>query len=137
MSQEDVEIVRRGYEWIASNDAADAAPFFAEFCHPDAEIVPPVMYPGAERSYRGVEGWLRWQALLNETWDDFRWEAERFFDAGDQVVAFARVSGTGKQSGAAVTTSAAHLLTLRDSRIARFEIFLDRGEALRAAGLSK
>jgi ketosteroid isomerase-like protein len=46
------------------------------------------------------------------------------------------MSGTGKQSSAAVTISTGHVVTLRDGRIVRFEIFLDRAEAWRAAGLS-
>jgi ketosteroid isomerase-like protein len=139
MSQQNVEIAQRAYDWLASvnNDADHAAAFVADFCDPDAEIVPPAIYPDAERSYRGVEGWLRWQGLLNEIWDDFRFEAERFYDAGDQVVVYARISGTGKQSRAALTISSGHVLTLRDGRIARFEIFLDRPEALRAVGLAE
>ena len=56
-------------------------------------------------------------------------------DAGAQVIVFVRVTGTAKQSGAAPGTSSAHVQTLRDGRITRTDIFLDRAEALEAAGL--
>jgi ketosteroid isomerase-like protein len=62
-------------------------------------------------------------------------EAERFFDAGDHVVAFVRVSGTAKKSQAAVGISTAHVLTLREDRVTRVEIFLDRHDALKVVGL--
>jgi ketosteroid isomerase-like protein len=109
MSQQNVEIAQRAYDWLASvnNDADHAAAFVADFCDPDAEIVPPAIYPDGERSYRGVAGRLRWQGLLNEIWHDFRFEGERFLDAGDQVVVYALISGTGKQSGATRTISIA------------------------------
>ena len=50
---------------------------------------------------------------------------------------FVRVSGVAKQGGPAVAISAAHVLTLRDGRITRADIFLDRSDALEAAGLSE
>jgi hypothetical protein len=53
---------------------------------------------------------------MDEIWDDFRVEPERFLGAGDQVPVFVQTSGTGKQSGAAVVITAAHLYTLRDGR---------------------
>ncbi len=50
---------------------------------------------------------------------------------------FLRVSGSAKQSGAAVEISNAHVLTLRDGRVMRLEVFLNRAEALEAVGLSE
>ena len=50
---------------------------------------------------------------------------------------FVRVSGSAKQSGVAVAISDAHVLTLRDGRVTRLEVFLNRAEALEAVGLSE
>ena len=139
MSQENVEIVRRLYS--LTPDAAgvvrgDYDNAFVDNFHPDVEIVPPSSYPDTpESGYRGPEGMLRWFQQLDEIWDDWRFEAERFLDGGDRVVAFVRVSGSAKQSGAALTISTAHVLTLRDGRVTRVDVFLDRPEALEAAGL--
>jgi ketosteroid isomerase-like protein len=140
MSQENVEIVRRLYS-LAPDAAAvvrgDYDEVFLDYFHPDFELVPPTAYPDTESSYRGLEGTRRWFRQMDEIWDDWLTEPERFLDAGSQVVAFVRVSGTAKQSGAALAISAAHVLTLRDGRVARTEVFLDHREALEAAGLSE
>ena len=140
MSEENVEIARRLYS-IAPDAAGvvrgDYDDVFLDYFHPDYELVPPSAYPDTESSYRGKEGVRRWYRQMEEIWDDWRIEAERFFDAGTQVVVFVRVSGTAKQSGAALAISAAHVLTLRNGRMTRAEVFLDRSEALEAAGLSE
>ena len=137
MSQ-NVEIVRRLYSLrgdAASVVRGDFDDIFFDYFDPDVEIVPPRPYPDTESSYRGAEGIRRWFRQLDEVWDDWCFEAERFFDAGDRVVVFARVSGSAKQSGAALVISAAHVLTLRDGRVTRADVFLDRSEALEAVGL--
>ena len=138
MSQENVEIVRRVYALGA--DAAgivrgDYDDVFRDYFDPDYELVPPLAYPDTESSYRGVEGLRRWFGEMDEIWDDFRTEPERFFDAGARVVVFARVTGAAKGSGPTVAISSAHVLTVRDGRITRTEIFLNRAEALEAVGL--
>jgi ketosteroid isomerase-like protein len=134
VSKENVETARRAYAAATTLSDPDV---FAEYFHSDAEMVPPRIYPDTEPSYIGLEGFKRFQRQLDEIWDDWRFEAERFLDARDRVVVFARISGTGKQSRAAVVISTAHLLTWRAGRIARFEIFLDRREALKAVGLQE
>lgn len=140
MSQDNLDIMRRAYSLAKESEtygflAADQD-LYDEYFHPDAELVPPAIYPDTEPTYSGFDGFNRFQRQLDEIWDDWRFEAERFFDAGDQVVVFVRISGTGKQSGAAVAISTAHLFSLRDGRATRFEIFLDRHEALKAVGLA-
>jgi ketosteroid isomerase-like protein len=140
MSQENVEIVRRLYSF--SVDAAgivrgDFDEVFLDYSHPDVEVVPPSIYPDTDVAYRGPEGVRRWFRQIDEVWDDWRFEPERFFDAGNRVVVFVRVSGTGKHGGPALTISAGHVLTLRDGRITRADIFLDRSEALEAVGLTE
>lgn len=141
MSQANVEIVRRGYSLPSEREEygfrAANADVFESFFHRDAELVPPRIYPDIEPVYRGIDGFQHFQREMDEVWDDFQFATERFFDAGDQVVVFIRISGTGRQSGAAVTISTAHLLTMRDGRATRLEIFLDRDEALEAVGLAR
>lgn len=138
MSQENVEIVRRVYSLradplgIARGDYDDV---FRTYFDPEYEVVPPSAYPDVESSYRGADALRRWFQQMNEIWDDFRVEAESFLDAGAQVIVLVRVSGAAKQSGAAFAIPTAHVVTLQDGRIARTDIFLDRAEALEAAGL--
>jgi ketosteroid isomerase-like protein len=63
-------------------------------------------------------------------------EPEELIDAGDQVVAFVRVHGRGKGSGAAVDARIAQVWTIRSERAIRLEYYGDRTEALKAAGLA-
>jgi ketosteroid isomerase-like protein len=141
MSQENVEVARRLYS--LRPDAAgivrgDFDDVFLDYFHPDVEIVPPSSYPDTPGSgYRGQERARRWFRQMDEIWDDWRLEPEHFFDAGNQVVVFVRVSGSAKQSGAALAIPAAHVLTLRDGQVTRADVFLDRSEALEAVGLSE
>ena len=138
MSQENVEIVRRIY-----SHGADAAAIVRgeydqvldEHFAPDYELVPPSAYPDAEATYRGAEGLRRWFGQMDEIWNNFRTEPERFFDAGAQVVVFVRVFGEAKGSGPTLAIPSAHVLTVRDGRVTRTQIFLNRDEALEAVGL--
>src|SRR3954447_3908258 len=138
MSREHVDVVRRLYSFRLDATGMVRGNFdnvFLDYFHADVEIVPPLSYPDIESSYRGQEGVRRWFQQMDEIWDNWRMEPERFFDAGSQVVVFVHVSGRAKQSGAALAISAAHVVTLRDGRVTRADVFLDRSDALEAAGL--
>jgi len=140
VSRENVEIVRGAYAIFGDLGAARRGDYDEElpaYFSEDAELVPPPIYPDVESVYVGIEGWRRWLAQIDEVFDDWGFEPEEFIDAGSRVIVLVRTSGTAKQSGAAVTIPAAHVLTLRDARIVRLEVFLDRREALEAAGLSE
>jgi ketosteroid isomerase-like protein len=64
-------------------------------------------------------------------------DALEFFDAGDRVVVFARAVGKGKASGLEVAQDEAHVWTVRDGKLQLCVSYVDRAEALRAAGLSE
>ena len=51
------------------------------------------------------------------------------------MLAFVRVSATGRESGIEVEISVAHELTIRDGLLVRFKVYGDRDQALEAAGL--
>jgi ketosteroid isomerase-like protein len=85
--------------------------------------------------HRGHAGARRVFESRVEVFDDFRVEAERFFDLGDRVLVFSRVRGRGKESGAEVDARVASLYTFRSGKAVRVEYFGDRDEALRAAGI--
>jgi ketosteroid isomerase-like protein len=140
MSQENVDVVRRMYSRLTGRGAWRRGEYdevFRDHCSPDYELIPPPIYPDAATSYRGLEGVHQWQRLMDEIWVDWDFEAERFFDAGDQVAVFVRTSGTARQSGAPVEISVAHVSTVQDGRVTQTEVFLDRQEALEAVGLSE
>jgi hypothetical protein len=67
-----------------------------------------------------------------------RFEAESIqqIDA-DRVLVFLRIHGTGSGSGIAVEGQTVHLITLHAHKIVRTVVYVDRTEALEAAGLSE
>jgi ketosteroid isomerase-like protein len=73
--------------------------------------------------------------MLREAWREWRFEPERFIDAGDRVVVFARLLGKGVGSGAPFELETAHVWTIHSGRAASMYAYRDRSEALEAAGL--
>ncbi len=107
-----------------------------EFFAPDIEIdlSRNVFNP---ETFRGFEGVERAMGMINDVWDDFRFEVEELIDAGDHVVAVAKLSGKGKGGGVSVDQHDVHVLTLRDGRCTRLAVRRDRAEALEAVGLQE
>jgi ketosteroid isomerase-like protein len=75
--------------------------------------------------------------MLRDAWSVWRFEPDRFFDAGDRVVVFIRVIAMGMASGVPVELADGHVLTIRDGRIISTRVYRDRADALKAAGLSE
>jgi steroid delta-isomerase-like uncharacterized protein len=133
MSQENVELVRRA---IAAVNERDIDAYLA-CCTDDVQLVTPLAEIGG--SYDGHEAVRRFFADINDTSPDFQLTAERIEAVGNErVLAFLRVSATGRASGipAAVETPTGNVYDIANGRISRLRIFFDRDEALKAAGLS-
>jgi ketosteroid isomerase-like protein len=54
---------------------------------------------------------------------------------GDRVFLWVHFSGHGRESGAPAEGELAHVLTMRDGKVARIAEYSDRQEALEASGL--
>ena len=103
-----------------------------EFFHADAEYLPfeeSEAIHGLDAVRRYFEGWL-------DTWDSFQAEPTEFLARGDHVVVGEAFKGRGKDSGVEVAMQSWSVSLLRDGLIVRRDEFLDRAEALEAAGLS-
>ena len=131
MSQENVEIVRRGYEAFNRGDIDGVVGLLAS----DFEYVASGLVPGVGGVYRGADG-LR--AFAQTFWAEFdhpRIEVHELIEAGDQVFASTTMRGHGKQSGAETSWSVCQVWTLRDGAAVRGQGFPSRAEALAATGL--
>jgi ketosteroid isomerase-like protein len=108
---------------------------FLDMCDPEIEwdlsrrLIDPATYHG----HAGVEEFFEEQL---EAWEEVpAMEAEDLIEAGDQVVAFVRVLGRGKGSGAAVDARIAQLWTITGGKATRLEYFGDLSEAMKSLGL--
>jgi ketosteroid isomerase-like protein len=131
MSQENVEIVRRCYEFWTDRDFSP----FPEFAHPDVvvDVSRNVFNPCV---YRGLDGFLAFVEQVDEMWEDFQIEPEELIDSGDQVVAAVRISGRGRGSGVEAEMQLVAVWTLCEGKVSRITGgYRDRAEALEAAGL--
>jgi ketosteroid isomerase-like protein len=66
---------------------------------------------------------------------DFDQQTQELIDMDDKVLVLVRWVGRGKASGAQGEMSMAMVWTVREQAITSIEFFLDRAEALAAAGL--
>jgi ketosteroid isomerase-like protein len=131
MSHENVEIARQGYEhFLASGDLLE------EIFTPDYVLDMSTFRGWPERQhYHGVEGFRAFLADWLEPWDDFELEVEEYHDAGDKVVTVLRQRGSSRAGGVSVDMHFAHVITFRDGKQARIQMYANRDEAFEAAGL--
>ena len=137
MPEENVAVIRRLYEaWLAD----DYETVFATY-DPEVELNPDpeASWVGIGESYDGPEGVRRYMAAVYEAFEDYRPEVEELVDVGEgRVLTLAIEHGKGRGSGAEVMhRRTAHLWTLRDGKAVQIDLFLDRGRAYAAVGLSE
>lgn len=87
--------------------------------------------------HRGKEALQRHYASWLEAYPDLRVEPMEVRASGDKVFAWVHFSGSGAASDLPIEMELAHVLTVREGKIARLAEYMDRTEGLRAAGLSE
>ncbi len=116
---------RRDFELILlAND-----PVTYEY-HPSVDLLP----PDFETVYRGHQGYLRFWRRWLEAFEDIRWDPEEMLDFGERTLVTTLQSGHGSGSGVGLSVPVYQLFTFRRGLVIRQADFLDRSEALEAAG---
>ena len=130
MSQENVEVVRAGFEaWNAPDMEA-----LRELYDPDVLWRPPEGWP-EPGPYVGREAVMRQLEQLRETWDTDTFELiSDFIDAGDRVVVRFIWRGAGR--GPELNMEMTGVYSVREGKITVFEFFWDHSKALQAVGLA-
>ena len=140
MSEQNVELARRLYELVPSllDPAAEVVDrAFRDHVDDRFELHVPPGYPEGEQIFRGREGMNALGATFREAWSEWRFVPERFLDAGEQVVVFARIVALGRESHVPIERETTHLWTIRDGRARSMRIYPNRSEALEAVGLQE
>ena len=129
MSQENVEIMRRGYEHFEATGRvrahADLVWDVSNLGWPDQQI------------YSGVEGAMQFNAEWADAWDDWELEVEEYLEAGERVVVIINQRGRSKATGIPVDMRFAQVWTLRNGQAIRMQMYARPEEALEAVGLSE
>jgi ketosteroid isomerase-like protein len=138
VSEDDVQALRRLYgRSFASVDSAEvdqAIEQLLAFLAPDFEWHQDPMYFSA----RGIRGAEEMRTFLDETRDTFeqwRYDADRFEEQEGRIVVTGRIVGRGRRGGEAFESEFGHVWTLRDGKGVRLDSWFDATKALRAAGV--
>ncbi len=132
MSQENVEIVRAAFEASQGGDAEKTA----QLVDPEVEFHGTVggLQEG-QKAHGLAEIDQTFEAEDLEAWEVRRLEAEKFIDAGDNVVVLLHEYRRGRGSGVELETDTAVVVAVREGRVVRMQGYMDRAAALEAVGL--
>jgi ketosteroid isomerase-like protein len=130
MSEANVELVRAAYEAFSRGDFS----FVAEF-DDDFEFVTSPEVPDAG-TYRGQAA-REWVRQWVGSFEDMTMEATEIVDAGDKV--FVGILQRGRIRGSETPAEGRwwNVITFREGRMVRSELYPDRDRALEAAGLGR
>jgi len=130
MSEENLEVVRRAFmAWQAG-----AIEQLDELLAPDVEWRPTPLSDAGHEVFRGPDGVHEWILAVAARRGEVRNEISEVRDVGNRVLVLGHVV---ERVGEEVRTDAelAWLFELHEGQIVRGEGFVNRAEALRAAGL--
>jgi ketosteroid isomerase-like protein len=128
MSQANVEVVRRAiaYEYYGVGDRAEAEAIF------DPRVV---LNPIDEDASSGFDAMRADMERWASAFDELKVTIEELIDAGDRVVVVTHHRGRGRASGVEVDTRFYEVYALHGGKVSRVDEYIDRAEALEAAGL--
>jgi ketosteroid isomerase-like protein len=134
MSQENVEVVRRGVEAFNSDDTE----WFLGFWDAECEFFTITGTQMMGTPYRGLGGLRKYRAETAEAWTALQFDTEEIVEGkGDGVVAIGHLRGEGRESGIRVEQRIGVTYELRGGKIWRCRAYEDPKEALEAVGLSE
>ncbi len=109
-----------------------------EFIDPDARWEPSGQFIGAEETYEGHEGIKRFWAVFREPWRDISVEPVEFTEVDEtRVLTRTHFHAVGRSSGVVTEIEVFVVWTVDGGKVARYQAFRERAEALEAAGLSE
>jgi ketosteroid isomerase-like protein len=133
MSQENVELIRRGVEAFNRRDLDT----LFELLSPDVEFIPYLANLIETTTYHGHAGLRSYFEDADAAWEEIHVRVDEVREAGDQLVWFGELSGRGRASGLEVRLPLAWIGEVTAGRITRIQSYETREEALAAVGLSE
>ncbi len=133
MSQENTEILRRGFQAFNRTGEIDASFLADDFeLHQSSSII------DTAGVFRGPDALRESLRELQQVFEDLSMEPERFVPAaGGMIVVVMQVRGRGRGSGVELSNRVAWVCSFRNREVARIVVFEEPEEALKAAGLSE
>jgi ketosteroid isomerase-like protein len=130
VSQENVEIVRSGFEALNAGQPDYSVFHPALIYHPRSDEPDPSPHVGRDAYERLGDGFL-------ESFRDVRFDVLRVIDVGDRVIASTMMHGRGAASGVSVEDAYVFVYLLRDGLVVEGWEYRTEPEALNAVGLEE
>ena len=132
-NQENIKAVKSFYEAASKGDFGSVRVAL----DPNVEWIEPTV-PGlwSSGTHRGADA--VWKEVIEPTAgkiDNFRMKMKHFHAVGDHVIAIGYFHGRVKATGKELDTATAHICTLHNGKIVRFEALHDSASCLQAFGL--
>ena len=103
----------------------------ADRVHPEIELICDPLRP-AESALRGIEGWNQWVARWERSYESMHVTIDGLVPIDrDHVLALVSIEATPTGGTQPLRWAAAHVWTVREGRISRWETHLDLGLARR------
>ena len=125
--QQNIEIVKRGYEAFGQGDINGLLALCAEnieWVTPGPSEMPTA---GIRRGHEQV---AKFFTALDELFEIQRFEPKQFIAQGEQVVVLGDDTAKVKATGKVLTEAWAHAFTIRDGKIAAFREYIDTAEVM-------
>ena len=132
MSQENVELVERGYAAFGRRDVPAMVELLSEDFELDISGHPVPDFPDHGV---GAEHFVDFLATYLSGFNDYTLRIMRLMEAGDEIVVLLHDSACIRGSETIVERDLAHVWTVRAAKLRRLRAYNAHGEALEAAGL--
>jgi ketosteroid isomerase-like protein len=130
MASANLDLVMDGFRAMERGDLDT----IVELCDPDVTFVNPAgaLEPGTREGKHGLRAGL---GAILDVFEDLQFAYERVVELDDRMLLTGTFTARGRGSGVLLDPAPfAILIDMRDSRMVRFEWFLDAEEAEQAAG---
>jgi ketosteroid isomerase-like protein len=135
VSEENIALARRYY--AALNEAyetGEIASLIQAVCDPEITVKPSGLLPETSEVHGRAET-IMFITAQQQAFERLSVRPEEFIDAGEAVVVPIRLVGRARHTGIDVDLPFFQVASFRGERLLRMEIYTDKAEALRAAGL--
>jgi ketosteroid isomerase-like protein len=109
----------------------------ADLTHPDVVQYGTRGGIDQDRVFRGRQTVVDYWNDIGDTWAAVRYEPEQIIESDDVIVVFWHETARSARSELEIETETAAVLKVRDGRIVELRGYMDRADALRAAGLAR
>jgi uncharacterized protein len=134
MSEENVEILRRGFELFQDGRIDEWVQTLDTDIEWDISAHP---LPDFPNTGSGRDAFVGHMGNYLSGWNDYETSIKELIDRGDDVVAIMHERARMRGSDMTLDRDLPNVWTVRDGRAVRFRVFKTRDQALEAAGLSE